>query len=140
MPRYLLDTNIISFNLKQSHPLLDHRVQLTPSHELTTSSIVEAELRYGAARLPATARIHALLADFLPRIEILAWDSRCAAAFALLRRNLEIAGRSLSLADAMIAAHALVYNLTLVTNDQAFHNVESLPLEDWTKAPTATRS
>ncbi len=140
MPRYLLDTNIISFSLKQSHPLLDRHVQLTPSHELTTSSIVEAELRYGAARLPAAARIHALLADFLPRIEILAWDSRCAAAFALLRRKLEITGRSLSLADAMIAAHALAHGLTLVTNDQAFHNVESLPLEDWTKAPAATPS
>ena len=138
MLRYLLDTTTVSFALKRSHPRLDHHLERTPNNQLTISSIVEAELRYGAARLPATARVHTLLADFLPRIETLAWDSRCAAAFATLRRELEVLGRTLSLADAMIAAHALAYDLTLVTNDRAFRRIKALTVEDWTEKSSRT--
>ena len=43
-------------------------------------------------------------------------------------------GRTLSLADTMIAAHALAYDLTLVTNDQAFRRIQDLTVEDWTEA------
>ncbi len=138
MIRYLLDTNIVSFAVKRSHPPLDRLLERTPNHQLTISSIVEAELRYGAARLPVEARIHTLLPDFLSRIEVLPWDSNCAIAYAALRGKLETMGRTLSLADTMIAAHALAYDFTLVTNDQAFCHVQSLRQEDWTKGDRST--
>jgi predicted nucleic acid-binding protein len=37
--------------------------------------------------------------------------------------------------DTMIAAHGLAYGLTVVTNDQAFHRIDQLTIEDWTKTP-----
>lgn len=102
---------------------------------IATSTVVEAELRYGAKRLPAGARLQVLLPEFLRRAQILPWDSLCAQRYADLRASLESAGKSMGIADTMIAAHALAQDLIVVTNDQAFRRVDGLTLEDWTEAP-----
>ena len=135
MTRYLLDTNIVSFLLKQSHPALERRFWKVPRTDIALSSVAEGELRYGVAKLPAEARLHELVDAFLQTIDVVAWDSACAQTYATLRAQLETKGESMGFADTMIAAHALSLDLTLVTNDQAFRRVETLTVEDWTREP-----
>jgi tRNA(fMet)-specific endonuclease VapC len=134
MPRYLLDTNIVSFLLKRNPSVIQQFHQVLPE-DIVLSAVVEAELRYGAARLPAGARLHAILPEFLNRSQILPWDSVCARQYGELRARLEAEGTPMGFFDTMIAAHGLAYGLTVVTNDQAFHRIGQLTIEDWTKAP-----
>lgn len=139
MTRYLLDTNIVSFLLKQSHPALERRFWKVPRTEIALSSVAEGELRYGVAKLPVEARLPELVDGFLQTIEVLAWNSACAQRYATLRAQLETQGEPMGLADTMIAAHALSLDLIVVTNDQAFRRIKALNVEDWTKGPAAER-
>lgn len=132
MARYLLDTNIVSFLLKR-HSAVTDRFMSVPRTDLVLSTVVEAELRYGAHRMPPEARIQVILPEFLRRIEILPWDSACAMQYGALRATTEARGKPMEISDLMIGAHALALNLTLVTNDHVFERVDGLNLEDWTK-------
>jgi len=130
---YLLDTNIVSFILKFPHGLAAERFRMTSADQIFVSSVVEAELRFGAQRMPSEAHVPQLIEDFLSETPVLAWDSQCARHHATLRNLLE--RTPLSWPDSMIAAHALALDLTLVTNDGAFDRVPGLRLQDWTKGP-----
>lgn len=131
MPRLMLDTNIVSYVLKRPHSPLANQFRQTPASDIAISSIVEAELRYGVARLPREARLPLLVDEALRSLSIYPWDSKCAQHCASLRAHLGSTGLPLSYADAMIAAHALALNLTLVTNDQAFARILNLRVENW---------
>ena len=50
-----------------------------------------------------------------------------------LRATLEREGHPMGSLDMMIGAQALASGLVLVTNDQAFHRIKKLKVEDWTK-------
>ena len=135
MIRYLLDTNIASLFVRSGNPALMVRMQRIPPDELAVSTVTEAEMRFGLALLPPEAKLHRGVNEFLGDIAILPWDSLCAQEFASLAARQERIGKPLSMADAMIAAHATAYQLTLVSNDKVFRFVENLKLEDWTKGP-----
>ncbi|MGA2539272.1 MAG: PIN domain-containing protein, partial [Terracidiphilus sp.] len=65
-------------------------------------------------------------------LRILAWGSKEAASYGLLRARLEAAGISLSELDLQIAAHAVAIGAVLVTNDKAFLQVNDLgKTENW---------
>ncbi len=130
----MLDTNIISYVLKRPHSPIGERYRRTPAADLAISSIVEAELRHGVARMPREAHLPLLVDEALSKLTILPWDSACARHCAFLRAHLGSTGLTLSYADAMIAAHALALDLTLVTKDQAFERVRNLRFEDWSEA------
>jgi tRNA(fMet)-specific endonuclease VapC len=131
----MLDTNIISYVLKRPHSPIAERYRRTPAADLAISVIVESELRYGVARLPKEAGLPILVEEALRTLSILPWDSACARQCAFLRTRLGETGLPLSYADAMIAAHALALNLTLITNDHAFERVPGLRLENWATNP-----
>lgn len=135
---FLLDTNIVSFLLKDPHGPVAKRFRLTPRKEICTTSIVEAELRFGAERMPANARVRILLPEVLSNITVMAWDSSCAQQHSVLRALLEKRGETMGFADSMIAAHALALDFVLVTNDSAFERVPALKLQDWTKGPQSS--
>lgn len=131
--RYLLDTNIASCIIKGNSPAVDRRLVKTPMAHLAISAVTEGELRFGAARLPHAARLHAMIEDFFLRVAILPWDSDAARQYGQLRAMLEREGQTMGNLDAMIAAHALAVNAVLVTNDHAFARIKKLKVEDWTK-------
>jgi tRNA(fMet)-specific endonuclease VapC len=63
---------------------------------------------------------------------VLSYDLDCAEQFGKVRGGLLQKGISVPTADLMIAAVALVHNLTLVTNNTAdFQNIPGLRLDDW---------
>lgn len=129
----MLDTNIVSQFIR-GHRHVDHRMLSTPMHEMVISSITAAELLYGLARRPQATNLHALVMQFLERIDTLPWDFTVASVYASLRADQENRGQLMSSLDMLIAAHAIATNAILVSNDGAFAKVEGLKVSDWTLA------
>jgi tRNA(fMet)-specific endonuclease VapC len=70
--------------------------------------------------------------DLLPDVIVLEFDTDCAKEFGRVRGQLLQQGISVSRVDLMIAAVALVRNLTMVAHNTAdFQNIPGLRLEDW---------
>ena len=135
MPRFMFDTNIISYTMKHPTTPLAERYRRTPTSDSLISSVVEAELRYGAARLPKEAKLHGFVEAALSSLIVALWDSACARAHADFRTMLQKSRLSMTYADSMIAAHAIVLDLILVTNDSVFEEAPGLRAEFWAKEP-----
>lgn len=129
MTRYLLDTNTVSHLIK-SHPLVAQRVTQVPMASLCISAITEGELLFGLAKRPEATRLHAVVREFLRRVDVLPWAS--ADRYGVARADLERSGKTLAPLDLLIAAHALSVGAVLVANDHAFAFVPGLEIEDWT--------
>jgi tRNA(fMet)-specific endonuclease VapC len=128
----MLDTDIVSYLLKEQTPTLKSRFLGTPPADVAVSAITEAEVQFGIAKKSGAAKLRLAAESFLAGITILPWNSAAARAYGALRAEQERKGRPLSVEDLMIAAHALSLGLVLVTNDRAFRFVGRLKTEDWT--------
>jgi tRNA(fMet)-specific endonuclease VapC len=130
--RYLLDTNVWIFYLKQSSSPLVTRLQTTPAIEIAVCSVVWAELLHGARkyekREDRIARVERTLAPF----RSLPFDDAAARHYAEIRDNLESQGAVIGPNDLLIASIALTHGLILVSSNREFSRVEGLTLEDWT--------
>jgi tRNA(fMet)-specific endonuclease VapC len=127
---FLLDTNICSAHMRRPGGLAHHFFQYAGG--LAIPSVVLAELYAGAYRHPNPPRLLGLIADLLREIRVLDFDTACAEQFGRLQASLVVQGISVSTADQMIAAVALVHNLTLVThNTSDFRSIPGLRLADW---------
>jgi hypothetical protein len=119
----LLDTNVISeLTRNQPNPSLLAYLHAQPQATLFTSSVCEAEIRYGLARLPAgrrraalAERVKLLFSGFAQRV--LPFDSAAAGQYGPIRTTREAMGRPIAVADAMIAATALAYGLAVATRN-----------------------
>jgi tRNA(fMet)-specific endonuclease VapC len=129
--QYLLDTNIVSYLLREQMPALKSRFLRTPPADMAVSTITEAEVQFGIAKKLGAAKLRLAAENFLAGIAILSWDSAAARVYGPLRADQERKGRPLSVEDLMIAAHALSLGLILITNDQVFRFVGGLKTEDW---------
>lgn len=132
----ILDSNTISHYFR-GDPQVVPRLQALPPVDLGVPAIVEYELRYGLMRLPqeaAAPRLEAL-AQLLRPMQLLPFDSECAAHAARIRAALEGAGTPLGPHDTLIAATALRHQATLVTrNVREFSRVPGLQWLDWHEA------
>jgi tRNA(fMet)-specific endonuclease VapC len=133
MAPYLLDTNIASHIIKGTMPAVDRRLAKIPVADVFISTVTEAELRFGLARLPSATRLETLVEDFLLMVTILPWGSEAAKRYAWLRAKLEREGLPMANLDMMIGAHALALGAVLVTNDRAFSRIKNLKVADWSK-------
>jgi tRNA(fMet)-specific endonuclease VapC len=129
--RYLLDTNTCSYIIKGNRPPVRERLLEVPMAEVGISTVTEAELRCGVARLPQAKKLAAAVEEFLLRLEVLPWNSEAARHYALLRSALEREGEPMGNLDRMIAAQALAAEATLVTSDRVFRRVKGLKMKDW---------
>jgi tRNA(fMet)-specific endonuclease VapC len=123
--RYLLDSNIVIMAMTGLSPRLRENMALADEDELVTSSIVFAEVAYGSERgkLPSLQDLH----RFAAKVPVLDFDYRAAQAYA----KLPFKRASF---DRLIAAHALSYDLTVVTeNVRPFTDVPDLQVENWTE-------
>jgi tRNA(fMet)-specific endonuclease VapC len=134
MPRFMLDTNTVSYALKGNPAAVRERLRLVPMAQICISVITEAELLAGLALKPEAKKTAELVHQFLLGITILSWDSQAAKSYAELSAASRKQGRSLTALDLLVAAHAVSVGVTLVTSDRAFQNLRpSLPLADWTE-------
>lgn len=120
----LLDTNVISELIKPSpEPAVAGFLRRAAPETVFTAVVCEADIHYGLARLPAgrrrndlTARVSAFSAkSFSGRT--LAFDSASASIYGELCATREAAGMPISVENAMIAATARAYGLTVVTRN-----------------------
>lgn len=133
MLRYMLDTNTVSFLIKESQPLLAQRISQKGVERIAISAVVEAELLWGLAKKQPSHLIQQRVMTFLAQVEILSWDRDAAQAYARLKKIMHNSGISLTTSDLMIAAHAYSLDLVLITNDQAFLKLQPhLDVQDWT--------
>lgn len=130
--RYLLDTNTASYVIRGNFPRVRERLLEIPISDVGVSAVTEAELRFGAERLPESARVRALVKEFLATIAAVPWDSDAAVQYARLRFAAERAGTPIGNLDLMIASHALAVGAVLVSHDRVFRRVRELKTEDWT--------
>jgi tRNA(fMet)-specific endonuclease VapC len=129
---FLLDTNILSAHLRRPAGLV-HRLIQHSGRLYYASSVSLAELYdWVWGRLdpaPTRAAVQKLLMYEVTGIPL---DVDCAEEFGRLRVDLRRRGLTVDNLDLLIAATALVYDLTLVThNTRHFQNIPNLRLEDW---------
>jgi tRNA(fMet)-specific endonuclease VapC len=129
----ILDTNTISYYFR-GDPKVVPRLQAIRPADLAVPAIVEYELRYGLLRLsPALAepRLKAVT-QLLQPMQVLPFDSECAAVAARIRVELEAVGKPIGPHDVLIAATALRYQANLVTrNVSEFSRVSGLICTNW---------
>ncbi|GGF76599.1 ribonuclease VapC [Paracoccus acridae] len=135
----LIDTNVISelMRPKPSPTVLAWFGHQTAA-ALHLSAVVEAELRRGAAALPAGKRRERLVAeidamiseDFVGRV--LPFDSAAAVAFAAIFVNRQAVGRPISFPDCQIAATARAHGAVMATrNVTDFENCGIAVVDPW---------
>ncbi|MBI1902789.1 MAG: type II toxin-antitoxin system VapC family toxin [Planctomycetia bacterium] len=128
---FLLDTNILSAHLRRPSGLAHRFVQ--HSGRLYTSTICLAELYAWANGRADPVASRATIDRMLHyEVAVVDFDHECAREFGRLRFMLRKQGTTVSSADLMIAATALLYDFTLVTHNVVhFQPVPDLRIADW---------
>ena len=130
--RYLLDSNIVIFALKDPACIAANRLKATDVTDIAICSVVEAELYLGARKYGHPARRKTTLDEMLAPYTSLPFDSACVPQYARIRDHLEREGNRIGANDLLIAAIALTHDLTVVThNCDEFNRVPGLRVEDW---------
>lgn len=126
----MLDTDTVSYVIR-GHGRVGETLRKHRPSSICVSSITLAELRFGAARRKS-AKLAGLIDTFISNVTVTAFDEACAAQFGLVASALADLGSPIGQFDALIAAHALALDLTLVTNNiKHFSRVADLKLENW---------
>jgi toxin FitB len=117
----VLDTNIVAA-LMGNGADIDPWLATVPRHELYTTVMTRAEIRYGLSRLPA-GRLRSRLAGEADALfgetqeRLLPFDAKAADRYGELVAARELAGRPISVADAIIASIAWVHRAALATRN-----------------------
>lgn len=128
---FLLDTNICSAHFRRPAGLAHRFLQYIGG--LFIPTIVLGELyTWAYHRDHSEPLLKFIREDLLQDVVVLSFDEHCAEEYGKIRGRLMRQGISVADADLMIAAVALVHDLTLVThNTTDFVNIPGLRLEDW---------
>jgi tRNA(fMet)-specific endonuclease VapC len=130
--RHLLDTNACVDYLTGRYPNVVTRIQQSSPDDLCLSSVVVAELRYGADRSARRRTNHARIDVLIEEIECLDFDLGAAASYGRVRAQLEAGGTPIGPNDMLIAGHALSRGLIVVTDNVGeFGRVKGLKVETW---------
>ena len=132
MAEFLLDTEAAS-RLMRAERRAVTGLRRSGAKSVSISSITMAELLYGARLQEDNPSLMAALRAFLARIFVHPWDEEAAEAHARIRVGAKRRGRSAGAFDIMIAAHAEVLGMTLVTSDMAVKNlkIDGLKIVSW---------
>lgn len=132
--RYLLDTNICIFIIKNRPPIVRERFARLQPGQLGLSAVTEAELLHGAHKSGRVEHNLAAISDFVTRLVVVPFDSRVTDTYGQIRAILEQRGQPIGPLDFQIAATALAHGVVLVTNNvREFQRVPGLTVEDWSE-------
>jgi tRNA(fMet)-specific endonuclease VapC len=124
MPRYLLDTSIVSAIADDPFGAVAARVTRHGIDRMCTSIIVAAELRFGAAKKGSKRLLH--------RIETALGNLDVQPFAAPPTSAMPICAPTSNEGTDAIAAHALALDCVLVTgNTREFARIKGLRIEDW---------
>lgn len=131
----ILDTNVVSEPLKPgANPVVESWLDQQVAETLYLTATSLAELRTGVEYLPNGKR-RTVLNEALCRLlaslftgRILAFDEKAANTYARLVSRARPEGRVLSVADAQIAAIAMVHGFTVATRDTTPFMAAGVPI------------
>ncbi|MDA8105880.1 MAG: type II toxin-antitoxin system VapC family toxin [Nitrospiraceae bacterium] len=130
--KYMLDTNICIYLIKQKPPKVLRRFKDHSVGDIGISSITLAELRFGVEKSQQIHNNRQALEEFILPLEIADFDEGAAVIYGVVRAALEKAGTPVGSMDMLIGAHALSLDLTLVTNNvREFKQIKNLKVVDW---------
>jgi tRNA(fMet)-specific endonuclease VapC len=132
MRSYIFDTNLISAVINNQEPVVTKmKTVIDKGEKLYLSVITDYEIRRGLFATQATRKLKVyemLRGQFeLLWIDSLELSTQAAEIHADLRRK----GTPIQDADILIAATALIHQLTIVTADSDFLRVPNLTVENW---------
>jgi tRNA(fMet)-specific endonuclease VapC len=131
---FLLDTNICIHLLNQADTRVQRQFEARSPTDIALSSIVKAELLFGAQRSARMDANRQRLKLFFSPLLSLPFDDRCAEHYAMIRTDLAAQGLPIGPNDLLIAATARAHDAVLVTNNTGeFERIAGLHLEDWTQ-------
>ena len=130
---YLLDTNTLVYALNRQGGVRERVNDAALRNRLATSSIVVAELLYGAGRSSRPEENRKVVLRGIERFQIVPFTFATAEHFARLMIDLAAHGKTPPRVDLMIAATALELGATLVTHDDDLLSAPILELTvvDW---------
>lgn len=131
----LLDTNLVSEPLRAAPDAgVVAWIDAQALETLFLSAITVAELRAGAALLPAGKRRAALQESLEKRVlplfagRVLAFDLGCTQAYAALMAKARTSGLAIASADGYIAAIAAAHGLAVATRDTGPFEAAGVPV------------
>jgi tRNA(fMet)-specific endonuclease VapC len=130
MPRYMLDTNMCIYLMKNQPQQVAQRFAECFVGDVVMSAITFAELEYGvtisANQTRERRNLHALIED----IPVAAFGSSAASAYGPIREATR--ERKKDHLDKLIAAHAVSLDIILVTNNERdFASYPGVRIENW---------
>ncbi len=131
MTKYMLDTNICIYILKQRPEKVIQKFQILRPKAIYLSSVVCFELEYGALQR-GSQKSRMALDSFLDPLTVVGFDQKAATVAATIRYDLQKKGTPIGSFDLLIAAHAISEDAVLVTNNYSeFSRVTDLEIENW---------
>ena len=132
--RYMLDTNICIYIIKNKPESVVKELKKHDPKEICISAITYAELIHGVEKSMAVDKNRLALTLLLSNIEVLDFDINAANNYGKIRTYLEKQGTPIGPLDMMIAAHAQSLGYSIVTNNiKEFMRVPNLGVCNWVK-------
>jgi tRNA(fMet)-specific endonuclease VapC len=129
--QYLLDTNVVSDLIRNPQGNVTKRISQFGEARVCTSIVVACELRYGAAKR-ASKKLTEQVEQVLSVLPVLPLVTGIEEVYADIRIALESKETPIGANDLLIAAHARVLGMTLVTaNEREFRRVTKLKVVNW---------
>jgi tRNA(fMet)-specific endonuclease VapC len=133
MPRYMLDTNMCIYLMKNQPEQVAERFAECFVGEVVMSAITFAELEFGVTVSANRARERRNLAALIEDIPVRPFDAAAASAYGPIREATR--ERKKDQLDKLIAAHALSLGVVLVTNNERdFAAYPGVKIENWLHA------
>ena len=132
--KYLLDTNICIYLIKQVDKRLLNKFLKHSPVDFAISSITVFELWYGVHKSAKQKENREALEQFLQPFEVLDYTEEAAQIYGQIRTKLENTDKIIGAMDLLIASVALANHLILLTNNEKeFKRVPKLKIENWVK-------
>jgi len=129
---YMLDTNICAFIIRNKPQYIKQKLKtVEEKHEIALSSIVVAELLFGAQK-KKSQKLTKIIHTFIDNFTIYDFDKQASFEYAKIRTQLEAKGEIIGANDLLISSHAKSLGAVLVTNNtKEFERIDDLNIEDW---------
>lgn len=130
---YFLDTNIISYALRDKDSKVWDMLAKIPSTNIAIPSIVLAEIEYGAHKSNDYKKTLSLYKEFTGLFNSYPFCGyKMEEIYGDIRTKLEKKGTPIGSNDLLIASTVMAEGGTLVThNTKEFSRIEGLKIEDW---------
>jgi tRNA(fMet)-specific endonuclease VapC len=129
---YLLDTNVVSAVIKNNSKI-KRKLESTKFKgiDISISCITYFEIKRGLLAIDSPRQLERF-EEFCETYKIIMLDDlKILEKSSEIHANLRLRGLPIQTEDILIAATAIVKELTLVSNDRDLSRVEQLKLEDW---------